>query len=160
MSRVWEQCGQASTAVKTGNPSHHFTKAWTSLGSRSNPNFGDGYALSHACAWGAEMVSSLALSTVELHCGSIICIACSVLTVICDVHLGQLLPQLILNVKYMVYIPKHALHPTILSYECQVLVSIQVTNVTCNSCSIYIDEFHTSEWEAGLPHPSSNEAYG
>ena len=40
-------------------------KAWTSLGSRSNPNFGDGCALSHACAWGAEMASSLALSTVD-----------------------------------------------------------------------------------------------
>ena len=65
MSRVWEQCGQASASVKTGSPSHHFTKAWTSLGSRSNPNFGDGCALSHACAWGAEMASSLALSTVD-----------------------------------------------------------------------------------------------
>ena len=62
MSRVWEQCGQASASVKTGSPSHHFTKA---LGSRSNPNFGDGCALSHACPWGAEMASSLALSTVD-----------------------------------------------------------------------------------------------
>ena len=67
MSRVWEQCGQASASVKTGSPSHHFTKAWTSLGSRSNPNFGDGCALSHACAWGAEMASILALSTVDAH---------------------------------------------------------------------------------------------
>ena len=57
MSRVWEQCGQASASAKTGSPSHHFTKAWTSLGSRSNPNFGEGFALSHACAWGAEMAS-------------------------------------------------------------------------------------------------------
>ena len=54
--RAWEQCGQASTPVESGSPSHHFTKAWTSLGSRSNLNFGDGCALSHACAWGAEMI--------------------------------------------------------------------------------------------------------
>ncbi|KAL5510620.1 hypothetical protein EMCRGX_G006189 [Ephydatia muelleri] len=60
-----EQCGQASASVKTGSTSHHFTKAWTSLGSRSNPNFGDDCALSHACAWGAEMASSLPLSTVD-----------------------------------------------------------------------------------------------
>ena len=32
------------------------------IGTRS---FGDGCALSHACAWGAEMASSLALSTVD-----------------------------------------------------------------------------------------------
>ena len=33
----------ASTSVKSGSPSHHF-------------NFGDGCALSHACAWGAEIL--------------------------------------------------------------------------------------------------------
>ena len=65
MSRAWEQCGLAYTSVESGSPSHHFTKAWASLGSRSDPNFGDGCALSHACAWGAEKASSLALSTVD-----------------------------------------------------------------------------------------------
>ena len=65
MSRGWEQCGQTSASMKIGSPSHHFTKASTSLGSRCNPNFGDGCALSHACAWGAEMASSLALPTVD-----------------------------------------------------------------------------------------------
>ena len=35
----------------------------------------------------------------------------------------------------------HALYPTIPSYQCQVLVSIQETNVTCNYSSIGIDKF-------------------
>ena len=65
MSRVLEQYGQESTSEKSGSLSHHFIKAWTSLGSRPNPNFGDGCALSHASPWGAEMASSLALSTVD-----------------------------------------------------------------------------------------------
>ena len=58
-----EQCGQASTSVKRRN--NHIINAWTSLDSRTNPKFGGGCALSHACDWGAEMASSLALSTVD-----------------------------------------------------------------------------------------------
>ena len=47
----------------SGSPNHHFTKAWTSLGTRANPNLGESCALSQACAWEAEMASSLALPT-------------------------------------------------------------------------------------------------
>ena len=43
----WERCGQASTSVKTGSPSLHSLR------------------LGLHWAWGAEMASSLALSTVD-----------------------------------------------------------------------------------------------
>ena len=89
------------------------------------------------CLYGPSSTARHVMLTGKCERASSTHIACAVT----DVYSSQLLPQLILNVKYTVYIPKHTLmpplpHDSIVSISSSCLLQVTKLNVTCNSTEL------------------------